>query len=350
MNITRVGIDLAKTVFQVHGVDAKGKAVLRKQLKRAQVLEFFANLQRCLIGMEACASAHYWARKLTALGHEVKLIAPQFVKPYVKTNKNDRNDAEAICEALGRPNMRFVPIKNPEQQALLALHRVREALVAARTAQVNQIRGLLAEFGLIMPQGVAKMRERVPEILEDATNELPGLMRELLARCYEQFQGLDVQVHELEAHIVRWHRDNEASRRLAEVVGVGPITATAYVATLGDAKAFKSGRQAAAWLGIVPRQRGTGGKQQLLGISKRGDVYLRKLLIHGARAVLRHLKPEQANSWLGQLAKRRHRNVAAVALANKNARILWALLAHGRKYEKAHLPTRPCGGQQAQAS
>ncbi len=340
MNITRVGIDLAKTVFQVHGVDEKGKSVLRKQLKRAQVLEFFANLQRCLIGMEACGSAHYWARKLSALGHEVKLMAPQLVKPYVKSNKSDRNDAEAICEALGRPNMRFVPIKHPEQQALLALHRVREGLVAARTAQVNQIRGLLAEFGLVMPQGVAKMRARVPEILEDGANELPGLMRERVARCYEQFQGLDAQVHELEARIVRWHRDHEASRQLAEVPGVGPITATAYVATLGDGQAFNSGRQAAAWLGIVPRQRGSGGKQQLLGISKRGDVYLRKLLIHGARAVLRHLKPEQADSWLGALARRRHRNVAAVALANKNARILWALLAHGGKYQPGHVPAR----------
>lgn len=341
MNITRVGIDLAKTVFQVHGVDERGKTVLRKQLKRAQLLEFFANLQGCRIGMEACASAHHWARKLTALRHEVKLIAPQLVKPYVKSNKNDRNDAEAICEALGRPNMRFVPIKSPEQQALLALHRVREGLVAARTAQVNQIRGLLAEFGLVMPQGVAKMRARVPSILEDATNELPGLMRELLAGCYEEFQRLDAQVHELEARIVRWHRDNEASQWLAQVPGVGPITATAYVATLGDAKAFKSGRQAAAWLGIVPRQHSTGGKQQLLGISKRGDAYLRKLLIHGAQSVLRHLKHEQADSWLGQLAKRRHRNVAAVALANKNARILWALLAHGREYQQGYVPTRP---------
>jgi len=341
MNITRVGIDLAKTVFQVHGVDDKGKTVLRKQLKRAQVLEFFANLQRCVIGMEACGSAHYWARKLTALGHEVKLMAPQLVKPYVKSNKNDRNDAEAICEALGRSNMRFVPIKTPEQQALLALHRVRAGLVRARTAQVNQIRGLLAEFGLVIPQGVAKWRKRVPEILEDADNELPGLMRELLARCYEQFQRLDAQARELEAHIVRWHRDNELSQRLAEVPGVGPITATAYVATLGDGQAFRSGRQAAAWLGIVPKQRGTGGKQQLLGISKRGDVYLRQLLVHGARAVLRRLKPEQAHSWLGQLAKRRHHNVAAVALANKNARILWALLAHGREYQQGYAPTRP---------
>jgi transposase len=238
MNIIRVGIDLAKTVFQVHGVDEKGKAVLRKQLKRAQVLEFFANLERCLIGMEACGSAHHWARKLRALGHEVRLMAPQLVKPYVKSNKNDRNDAEAICEALGRPNMRFVPVKNPEQQALLALHRVREGLVAARTAQANQMRGLLAEFGVIIPKGIAKMKTRVPEILEDGANELPGLMRELLARCYGQFQGLDAQVHELEACIVRWHRDNEASQRLAKVPGVGPLTASAYVATVGDGQAF----------------------------------------------------------------------------------------------------------------
>jgi len=341
MKVTRVGIDLAKTVFQVHGIDEKGKTVLRKQLKRAHVLEFFANLARCVIGMEACGGAHYWARKLSALGHEVKLMAPQLVKPYVKSNKNDRNDAEAICEALGRLNMRFVPVKNAEQQALLALHRVREGLVAARTAQVNQLRGLLAEFGLVMPKGIAKMRMRVPEILEDGANELPGLMRELLARCYEQFQGLDARVHELEARIVRWHRDNEASQRLAQVPGVGPLTASAYVATLGDGQAFKSGRQAAAWLGLVPRQQSSGGKQQLLGISKRGDVYLRKLLVHGARAVLRHLKPEQTNNWLGELAKRRHHNVATVALANKNARILWALLAHERQYRHGYVPTRP---------
>jgi len=341
MNITRVGIDLAKTVFQVHGVDERGKPVLRKQLRRAQLLEFFANLRRCVIGMEACGSAHYWARKLSSLGHEVKLMAPQLVKPYVKSNKNDRNDAEAICEALGRPNMRFVPIKNPEQQALLGLHRVREGLVAARTAQVNQMRGLLAEFGLIIPKGIAKMRTHVPEILEDGANELPGLMRELLARCYEQFLVLDARVHELEARIVRWHRENETSQRLAKVPGVGPLTASAYFATLGEAQSFKSGRQAAAWLGIVPRQNSSGGKQQLLGISKRGDVYLRKLLIHGARAVLRQLKPEQAHSWLAQLAKRRHHNVAVVALANKNARILWALLAHGREYQHDYVSVRP---------
>ena len=341
MNITRVGIDLAKTVFQVHGVDKRGKTVLRKQLKRAQLLEFFANLRRCVIGMEACGGAHYWARKLSSLGHEVKLMAPQLVKPYVKSNKNDRNDSEAICEALGRPNMRFVAIKNPEQQAVLSLHRVREGLVAARTAQVNQIRGLLAEFGLIIPNGIAKMRTRVPEILEDGANELPGLMRELLARCYEWFQRLDTEVHELEARIVRWHRENETSQRLAKVPGVGPLTASAYCATLGEAQSFKSGRQAAAWLGMVPRQNSSGGKPQLLGISKRGDVYLRKLLIHGARAVLRQLKPEQADSWLGKLTSRRHSNVAVVALANKNARVLWALLAHGREYQHDYVPARP---------
>ena len=341
MNITRIGIDLAKTVFQVHGVDERGKTVLRKQLRRAQLLEFFAKLRRCVIGMEACGSAHYWARKFSSLGHEVKLMAPQLVKPYVKTNKNDRNDSEAICEALGRPNMRFVPIKNPEQQALLGLHRVREGLVAARTAQVNQIRGLLAEFGVIIPKGITKMRTHVPEILEDGANELPGLMRELLARCYEWFQRLDTQVHELEARIVRWHRENETSQRLAKVPGVGPLSASAYLATLGDGQSFKSGRQVAAWLGIVPRQNSSGGKQQLLGISKRGDVYLRKLLIHGARAVLRQLKPEQADSWLGKLAGRRHSNVAVVALANKNARILWALLAHGREYQHDYMPARP---------
>jgi len=343
MKITTVGIDLAKSVFQVHGVSERGKAVLRKQLKRSEVLTFFANLPPCLIGMEACGSAHHWARKLIELGHEVRLMAPQFVKPYVKTNKNDRNDAEAICEAVARPNMRFVPVKTPEQQAALALHRARAGMMKARNAQANQIRGLLGEFGIVLPQGIGQLRRRLPEIVEDSNNDLPRLMRTLLRRLLAQLQQLDQQVSELEREIVLWHRQNDNSRRLERIGGIGPLTASAYVASLGNAKGFNNGRQVAAWLGIVPRQDSTGGKPRLLGISKHGDVYLRTLLIHGARSVLRHLehRPDQADSWLKRLMLRRGKNVAAVALANKNARIAWALLAHQREFDPDYVSTVP---------
>ncbi len=254
MNITRVGLDLAKNVFQVHGVDGYGNPGLKKQLKRAQVLPFFANLPPCLIGMEACGSAHYWARKLGEMGHTVKLMAPQFVKPYVKTNKHDAADAEAICEAVGRPNMRFVPVKNAEQQAMLSLHRAREGFVKARTAQANQIRGLLAEYGIVMPQGMGVIASRLPTILEDAREDLPGVFRELLQRLSDHLKELDRQVGELDAQIQGWHREDAASRKLAAIPGIGPLTASALVASVGDAKAFEDGRQFAAWLGLVPRQ------------------------------------------------------------------------------------------------
>ncbi len=333
--ITTIGIDLAKNIIQVHGVDRRGKAVLKKQLKRNQVVSFFANLPACRVGMEACGSAHHWARKLEKLGHMVKLMAPQFVKPYVKTNKNDVADAEAICEAVSRPTMRFVPVKTGEQQAVLALHRARQGFVKARTAQANQIRGLLGEYGIIIPQGIVHVAKRVPDILEDGENELPGVFRQLLGRLAEHLNELDRQVGELEVQIGSWHRDNEASKRLAQIPGIGPITASALVASIGDAKSFKNARQMAAWLGLVPRQHSTGGKPKLLGISKRGDAYLRTLLIHGARAVLRvaERKANYADSWLANLLSRRPKNVSAVALANKNARIAWALLAHDREYE-----------------
>ena len=334
MNITQIGIDLAKLVFQVHGVDARGKVALRKQLKRSQVNAFFNQLAPCLIGMEACGSAHFWARKLTEFGHTVKLIAPQFVKPYVKSNKNDAADAEAICEAVGRPNMRFVPIKNTEQQALLGLHRARQGFVSERTAQANQIRGLLSEFGLVMPVGIRSIKGKVPGILEDAENGLSGVSRALIARLFEHLRLLDRQVGELEREINAWHREDTASQRLQAIPGIGPLTASALVASVGDAKVFHNGRQFAAWLGLVPRQSSSGGKTNLLGISKRGDTYLRTLLIHGARSVLFNLKrhPDRAEGWLAQVAARRHPNIAAVALANKNARTVWALLAHGRDY------------------
>jgi transposase len=334
MKIMTVGIDLAKNVFQVHGVDEHGKAALRKQLKRDQVAAFFANLPPCLIGMEACASAHHWARKLRGMGHDVRLMAPQFVKPYVKTNKNDAADAEAICEAVGRPNMRFVPIKNLEQQAVLALHRVRQGFVKARTAQANQIRGLLGEFGLVIPQGIAHIAARVPELIEDASNELPGSFRQLVQRLLEQLKELDRQVHEIETQIVAWHRMNDDSRKLAKVPGIGPITASAMVASVGDARSFRNGRQVSAWIGLVPRQNSSGGKTVLLGMSKRGDSYLRTLLIQGARSVIYAVQRKKTpdDGWLSRLLKRRNANVAAVALANKNARIIWALLSSDREF------------------
>jgi len=335
MKLSAVGIDLAKSVFVIHGVDERGKAVLRRQLKRAEVAKFFANLPPCLIGMEACGGAHHWARKLLGFGHTVKLMAPQFVKPYVKTNKNDARDAEAICEAVQRPNMRFVAIKTPEQQAVLALHRARQGLVKARTAQANQIRGLLAEFGWVIPKGIRHLPKRVPEILEDGENGLPGYARQLFAGLLEHLQELERRVAELEKQIVLWHRSHAQSRKLEKIPGVGPITASALVATIGDARSFKSARQAAAWVGLVPRQHSSGGTDRLLGISKRGDVYLRTLLIHGARAVVSHVqrRADRAPGWLTGLLERRHKNVAAVALANKNVRMAWALLANDRDYE-----------------
>jgi transposase len=338
MKITTVGIDLAKNVFQVHGIDEHGKAVLKKQFKRDQMATFFVNLPPCLIGMEACGSAHHWARKLQGLGHTVRLMAPQFVKPYVKTNKNDAADAEAICEAVGRPNMRFVPMKNVEQQAVLALHRVRQGFIKARTAQANQIRGLLAEFGLIIPQGIGHIASRVPDLIEDASNELPGSFRMLVARLIDHLKVLDAQVLDLEVQIKEWHRKNELSRKLEQIPGIGPVTASALVATIGDAKSFENGRQLAAWMGLVPRQNSTGGKAKLLGISKRGDVYLRTLLIHGARSAIlaAQRKALQEDSWLGKLLQRRNPNVAAVALANKNARVVWALLARDRQYRDGY--------------
>lgn len=306
MKIATIGLDLAKNVFQVHGVNEHGAAVLRKQLKRGQVGQFFARLEPCLIGIEACGGAHYWAAKLTALGHRVKMMAPQFVKPYVKTNKNDALDAEAICEAVTRPNMRFVPAKSTEQQSVLALHTARESFVRARSAQANQIRGLLLEFGIAVPQGIRYVYTRVPELIEDASNELPGRFRMLIGRLLEHLKELDRQVRELEAEIEAWHRRSEISRRLETIPGIGPITASALVASAGDPSNFKNARQFAAWIGLVPHQNSSGGKTQLLGISKRGDVYLRTLLIHGGRALVQLAKTraDRADTWLGKLGLR----------------------------------------------
>jgi transposase len=345
MKVTTIGIDLAKNVIQVHGVDQRGKVVLRRQLRRGQVMDFFAQRPGCLVGMEACGSAHAWARRLMKLGYTVKLMAPQFVKPYVKTNKNDAADAEAICEAVTRPNMRFVPVKSEEQQAVLSLHRARQGFVRQRTAQANQIRGLLAEFGIVIPQGIRHISKHLPEILEDAENTLPGTFRQLLRQLGEHLKTLDELVRAMEIQIQQWHGTNEASQRVSAVAGVGALTASAMVASVGDARNFSSGRQLAAWLGLVPRQHSTGGKSKLLGISKRGDCYLRTLLIHGARSVIaaagrrkqstadQQAVQQRADRWLEALIARRNRNIAAVALANKNARVIWALLAHGEHYQ-----------------
>jgi transposase len=340
MKITTVGIDLAKNVFQVHAVDERGKAVVRRQLRRDQVATYFVNLPPCLIGMEACASAHHWARVLQRHGHTVRLMAPQFVKPYVKTNKNDAADAEAICEAVSRPNMRFVPIKSIEQQAILSVHRVRQGFVKARTAQGNQIRGLLGEFGLIIPQGISHIFERVPALLEDASNELPMAFRRMIEQLTTHLKELDRQVKEFERQIVTWHRSSELSRKLEKIPGIGPLAASALVASIADAKSFDNGRQVSAWLGLVPRQCSSGGKSTLLGMSKRGDAYLRTLLIHGARsAILSAQRAAKTNQWLSGLLKRRHPNIAAVALANKNVRTVWALLAHDREFKPNYAMT-----------
>lgn len=335
MNITTIGVDLAKSVFQVHGVDKRGKTVIQKRLRRSKVLEFFVQLPPCLIGMEACSSAHYWARKLREQGHEVKLMAPQFVKPYVKANKTDAADAEAICEAVTRPTMRFVPIKSVDQHAVLSLHRARSGFVKSRTAQANQIRGLLGEFGIVLPQGIVHVARRLPDIIEDADNELPIVFRELLLRLRSHLLELDRQIQELEVQIGVWHKNNEDSQRLANIPGVGVLTASALVASIGDARCFKSGRELAAWLGLVPRQHSSGGKSLLLGISKRGDAYLRTLMVHGARSVVRVAANKQTptDSWTNEMSTRRHMNVVSVARANKNARIAWALLAHKRDYD-----------------
>ncbi len=340
MKITTVGIDLAKNVFQVHAVDEHGKVALRKQLRRDQMSTFFVNLPPCLIGMEACGSAHHWARTLSGFGHTVRLMSPQFVKPYVKSNKNDVADAEAICEAVTRPNMRFVPVKSVEQQAVLSLHRARQGFVIARTAQANQIRSLLGEFGLVIPKGICHVSKQVPQLLEDAGSQLPGTFRQLIVRLTEHLKELDKLVDEFENQIKVWHRSSELSLKLEKIPGIGPLGASALVASIADANSFENGRQLSAWLGLVPRQHSSGGKPTLQGISKRGDVYLRTLLIHGARSaiVAAQRKTVNTNVWLASLLNRRHPNVAAVALANKNVRTVWALLAHGREFQPTYVP------------
>jgi transposase len=335
MNIKRIGIDLAKQVFQLHGVDNHEKVVLRKQLSRTKVLLYFQSLAPCLIGMEACGSSHYWARELQKLGHTVKLMAPQFVKPYVKGNKNDTNDAEAICEAVSRPNMRFVSIKTVAQQDIQAIHRIRIGLVKQRTAKVNQIRGLLAEYGVVENKRINVLRHALPLILEDAENGLSVDFRILLEELRQDLITFDERISSLTEKINAIAKADEDTQRLQQIPGVGPITATAIISAIGDGKQFKCGRDLAAWLGLTPKQHSSGGKERLLGISKRGDAYLRTLLIHGARSVLRvsAKKTDSLNCWLQNVCDRRNKNIAAVALANKNARIIWAILTKKTNYQ-----------------
>lgn len=333
-NITLLAIDLAKNVFQLHGLNQQGHCMLKKRLSRDKLLAFIANLPICTIVMEACSSAYYWSRQFKKHQHEVKLISPQYIKPFVKGNKNDGNDAEAIAEAASRPSMRFVPIKSIEQQDIQSLHRIRERFVQQRTALSNQIRGLLAEYGIIIKQGLSALFQTLPLIIEDAENELSCLMRKHIQRLYEELHHLDKQVNHYDKEIAHIFKTHEVAKKLAKIEGVGPIIATAILA-LGNLSLFKNGRHFAAFLGLVPRESSSGNKQRLLGISKRGDKYLRKLLIQGSRSVLLRLteKTDVKSCWLRELEKRRGTNRACCALANKTARIIWAVVTSHQEYD-----------------
>jgi transposase len=332
MKCTIIGLDLAKRVFQLHWVDIETGEICRQQLTRQRVAEFFANRKACIIAMEACGSAHYWGRKFTSQGHTVRLIAAQFVRPFVKSNKTVAADAQAIWEAAQRPGMKFVALKTEEQQSVLTLHRMREQLVKIRTMQINQLRGLLYEFGINLPQGRQKIMARVTEELAKLEDRISALVVDAIRQQINRIKTLDQDIDGIEKKLMLWKKKDKACKKLMNIPGVGLLSATAAVATMGDAKTFKSGREFAAFLGLVPRQSGTGGRVKLLGISKRGDVYLRTLLIHGARSVIQH---QRKNSpWLEKLLLRRPHNVVAVALANKMARTIWALLAHDRTFEK----------------
>lgn len=334
MNIKRIGLDIAKQVFQIHGVDRFEKVLVRKQLRRAQVLDYFKGIAPCLIGIEACGSSHYWARELSQLGHHVKLIPAQFVKPFVKGGKNDANDAEAICEAVGRPSMRFVTIKSVEQQVMQAEHRIRTRLIRARTALSNEIRGLLSEFGIAIGLGITQIRKALPMLLEDKETRLSARFKLLLSELAEELRQIDTHINEHEERLKAAAKEDDRIKRLLAIEGIGPISASALVAAVGDATQFANGRDMAAWLGLVPSQHSSGGKERLGHISKRGDTYLRTLLIHGARSVINHCegKEDRRSQWVNQLSKGRNRNIATVALANKNARIAWAVLSRRETY------------------
>jgi transposase len=335
--VARIGLDIAKNVFQVHGVDAQGKVVVRQQLTRSKVLPYFTQLPACRIGMEACGSAHYWGRELQKLGHDVRLMAVQLSNPYRTKQKNDRNDAEAICEAVSRPQMRFVPIKTVEQQALLPGHRARDLVGSERTAVANQIRGLLLEYGIAIAAGLQRLRRELPAVLTTTEAVFPTLARNVVSELHERLQELDERIAGHDRQIAQVAKQSEAAKRVMAVEGVGPITATAVVAPVGDAKAFAPGRQFAAWLGLVPQPLRSGGKAVRGRITKHGNVYLRTLLIHGARAVLQSTakRTDAKSVWVEALRHRRGDNIAAVALAAKHARIVWALLARGQEYQLA---------------
>ncbi len=334
MNITRVALDLAKQVIQVHAVDRSGRAWVRKPVRRAQLLPFFRELPPCEVGMEACSGAHHWGRQLQAMGHRVRLLPPQYVKPFVLGQKNDANDAAAICAAMTRHEIPTVAVKTIAQQDQQALHRIRSARVAQRTALVNQTRGLLAEYGLVVATGRLTLRRALPELLEDAENGLSFDFRQLLAELYDELVALDARVEQLTRRIEQQVKQHPDAQRLLQVPGIGALTASALITAVGDARQFRNGRQLAAFLGLVPRQHSSGGKAKLLGIHKRGDSYLRGLLVHGARSVLRTAtdKPDARSRWLMNVATRRHRNLATVAQANKTARIAWAVLARNESY------------------
>ena len=333
MKLSRVGVDLAKNVYQLHGVDRQGETVWKRRLRRSQWLQALLDKvgPGCEIGMEACTGAHHWARELQSRGYTVRLIAPQFVKPFVKSNKND---AEAICEAMSRPHMRFVAVKSVEQQDIQATHRVREELKAHRNAKANQIRGLVAEYGLVAPKGILTLRRVIPEWLEDAENGLTINFRPLLHGLWNDLLALEDRLKELDKEIEQLARSSEVTKRLQQLRGVGPLVATAMVATVGDGKQYNKGRQMASALGLTPRQNSSGDKYRLYGISKRGDVYLRTQMIHGARAVVSQAKhrDDPLSRWVTDIAQRRHPNVAAVALANKTARMAWAMLHDDTDY------------------
>ena len=334
--ITTIGLDIAKSVFQVHGIDAEGTVILRRQLKRRYVLVFFQKLPPCLVGIEACASSHYWSRELKALGHAVRLMPPAYVKPYVKRQKNDATDAEAICEAVRRPTMRFVETKTPEQQSCLMLHRTRHLFIRQQTAVVNAIRAHLAEFGIVAPVGRRGVEELLNVVADASDERLPEVARACLAALGDQLRVLKAQVLKFDRMITVWHQSNEMSKRLDELPGVGPALATALVASVADPKAFRSGRNFSAWIGLVPKQSSSGGKQRLGSISKQGDRYLRSLFTAGALAVIRYAKIHGTGHrpWLTALLARRSTKVAAVALANKIARMAWAMMARGERYRE----------------
>jgi len=329
--ITTIGLDIAKTVFQVHGIDAGDQVVVRRRLRRSEVAAFFSRLQPCLVGMEACATAHHWARTLIDLGHEVRLMPPAYMKPYVKRQKNDMTDVEAICEAVGRPTMRFVPVKSAEQQSVLSLHRARDLLIRQRTGLINALRAHLAEYGIAVAQGAAG-RTLLATLVEDEEFEvIPPLARTAMLPLVDQIRALEKAAGELEAEIVAWHRSNATSRRLATIPSIGPITASALSATITDPALFQSGRHLAAWLGLTPRESSSGGKQRLGRVSKQGDPYLRRLLVVGATSVLRlagggNRAKSALTLWAARLRARKPYKVAALSLANKLARIAWAVM------------------------